>query len=433
LGFTLMIDVRTNLDGRAGRTPPDQAFQWLCWLRWSAVAGQSLTVWFVAKVIGIALPLVEVGVVIGLTAVTNAGLYWIPHGWRERPRLLVAILGLDVSMLTVLLHYTGGPHNPFSSFYLVHVALAAVLLPLGWTFFIAGWCCLGYVVLYLENLPLPRLTDVVCGVGEGLPMETHLQGMLVAFVLTSVCVALFANRLRQTLMLREEELAKARSIAQSHEHFAALATMAAGAAHELGTPLGTIAIAAGELVRTAMESGAPSEMLDDAELVREEAFRCRGILDRLQSQADDARRLLGLGEVVEEVLRRYPALQVQWSGAVPGSVLDAPREALIQALSSLVKNALDASRPGSPVGMRVGLVGAWTEFRVEDRGVGLGQEAALHAGEPFFTTKAPNQGMGLGLFLVRLLAQRLDGEFRIEPRKGGGTLAVLRLPNRRTQ
>ena len=104
-----------------------------------------------------------------------------------------------------------------------------------------------------------------------------------------------------------------------------------------------------------------------------------------------------------------------------------------QALSSLLKNALDASPVDAAVRVEVRHVGARVEFVVEDRGVGLDPAARSHAGEPFFTTKPPGQGMGLGLFLVRLLAQRLDGEFRLESLPQGGTRALLSLPGGSTR
>jgi two-component system, sensor histidine kinase RegB len=139
-------------------------------------------------------------------------------------------------------------------------------------------------------------------------------------------------------------------------------------------------------------------------------------------------RRVDVAEVVAGVVGRFPASRVQVSTIEAGLELDAPPEALGQALSSLVKNALDASPAGAAVQMQIRRSGERVEFRVEDRGAGLDPAARSHAGEPFFTTKPPGQGMGLGLFLVRLLAQRLDGEFRLEGLEQGGTCAVLSLP-----
>jgi two-component system sensor histidine kinase RegB len=106
----------------------------------------------------------------------------------------------------------------------------------------------------------------------------------------------------------------------------------------------------------------------------------------------------------------------------------APRQALVQALASLVKNGLDASLPVARVVLETVRTEDRMEFHVIDQGGGLTEEARLHAGEPFFTTKPPGSGVGLGLFLVRLLSQRMGGDFELLPQPAGGTRAVLRVP-----
>lgn len=404
------------------------SLRWLRNLRWTAVAGQTATVCFVVWVLGLRLPLALVFPVIAVTAISNGVLHWVPAARWERPGPVTGLLVFDVLLLTAMLHVTGGPHNPFTFFYLVHVALAAVVLPAKGSAAVAAACVAGYGLLFVGLDVRWRPGDDVCGVGPGMPLSLHLRGMLVAFGLSAACITFFAGRLQAALKRQAEELAKARLMAASNERFAAMATLAAGAAHELGTPLGTIAIAAGELVRNARQSGGSAEVVEDADLIREESIRCRAILDRLQAQTGDAVRRVGVSEVVAGVVGRFPAHRVQVSTIDAGLELEAPPEALGQALASLVKNALDASPAEAAVRMEIRHAGERVEFWVEDRGAGLDPAARSHAGEPFFTTKPPGQGMGLGLFLVRLLAQRLDGEFRLEGLERGGTRAVLSLP-----
>lgn len=411
---------------QAGRG--EWSLRWLRNLRWTAVAGQTATVCFVVWVLGLRLPLALVFPVIGVTAISNAILHWVPAARWERPGPVTGLLVFDVLLLTAMLHVTGGPHNPFTFFYLVHVALAAVVLPAKGSAAVAAACVAGYGLLFVGLDVRWRPGDDVCGVGPGMPLSMHLRGMLVAFGLSAACITFFAGRLQAALKRQAEELAKARLMAASNERFAAMATLAAGAAHELGTPLGTIAIAAGELVRNARQCGGSAEVVEDADLIREESVRCRAILDRLQAQTGDAVRRVDVAEVVAGVVRRFPVSRVQVAPIAAGLELEAPPEALGQALASLVKNALDASPADAVVRMAVRHVGDRVEFVVEDRGAGLDAAARSHAGEPFFTTKPPGQGMGLGLFLVRLLAQRLEGGFRLESLEHGGTRAVLSLP-----
>jgi two-component system sensor histidine kinase RegB len=139
-----------------------------------------------------------------------------------------------------------------------------------------------------------------------------------------------------------------------------------------------------------------------------------------------------MAAVLTELRQRFAGLPLEIDAASAPEKVPAPPEALAQALASLVRNALDASVDVGPTRVLVSLSvrrsGPWVEFEVVDRGSGLAPEARVHAGEPFFTTKPTGQGMGLGLFLVKLLAGRLNGQFELLPGVGGGTRALLRLP-----
>lgn len=391
------------------------------------MAGQTLVVAFVTCVLGLALPLAPVAMCIAFTAFSNGLLQLVPPGRGEGPASLAGILAADVVLLTALLHFTGGPHNPFSSFYLVHVALAAVALPLWGTGWIAGLCCAGFGLLFFGRQVLPIPGDAVCGVGPNLPLSTHLQGMLVALVLTSGCIVVFVSKLQSALRVRERELVAARERAREQEQFAALATLAAGAAHELATPLGTIALAAGEMVRSLAQTQGQTELSEDAQLIREEVARCRRILDRLQDQSGDAPRWIHVEELEQQISSRFPErLQLRRTGSV--TRLWAPHGALMQALESLVKNAFDASTPEGTVRLCIDARADRVQFEILDQGSGLTAEARKHAGEPFFTTKPAGKGTGLGLFLVRLLAMRFGGTFLLESSPGGGSCARLELP-----
>lgn len=413
----------------AGGPPLVPKLPWLRRLRWTAVVGQTLAVWGVHGGLGVPLPVGAVLGVIAATAVTNLVLHGVSPDMGERPRFLAGVLALDVGLLTLLLRLTGGPYNPFATLYLVLVALAAVALTPWLTAGIAGLACVGYGGLYLAPEWLVRPGDPICGVGPNLPLDLHLRGMLVAFAVTAGLVAYFAGRLQHLLRRRDTELAAARERAHQHERFAALATLAAGAAHELGTPLGTIVVAAGELAREARQRPGDGALRDDAELIRREAFRCRAILDRLQNQAEDRPREMEVAPLLEELRERFPQVQFAEELSVQPTRLVAPPEALAQALTNLIDNAVHASPDNLPVRVDVRATEARVEFLITDRGMGVKAEVLAHAGEPFFTTKPAGRGMGLGLFLVRLLARRLAGEFRFETPVDGGTRAVLSLPS----
>lgn len=394
------------------------------------MVGQTAAVCWVHFGLHLRLPLVPVFGLILFTAVTNAALYFVRAEVGRASWILTGVLALDVLVLTGLLYLTGGSHNPFSSFYLVQVALAAVALRPVQTGLIALLSAMGVATLFMARGEMPKALDVLCGVGPEMPLQLHLRGMLVSFVLTAGCIAVFATRLQNVLRARELELAKAREQALRQEQFAALATLAAGAAHELGTPIGTISVAAGEIVRVSRETTLPSEVVEDAELIREEASRCRGILDRLHQSAGDPPKPM-LVELLFDRLRARLGGQigrVRFEPVPHRLAVLSPNEALVQASLSLIRNAMDAAVGGQPVVVQALGKADRVVVTVTDWGEGLSERVRAHAGEPFFTTKRPGAGMGLGLFLVRLVAERVGGTLRLEDNAPQGTRAVLELP-----
>ncbi len=414
--------------------PQTLTLDWLRRLRWFGIAGQALGFALAALVMKVALPWTPLLLVLGLTVATNLWLLWRPSASISLPpALLAGVMGFDVAALTVILYWTGGPHNPFTTFYLVHVALAAMALTSRWLWTLVGASAAGYALLFVTYRPL---------FVDGSPVEVacpsyswHLHGMAIAFVITAAFVAAFVARLHKALQDRDIALAEARLRAARSEQFAALATLSAGVAHELGSPLGTIAVASRELVRNLENSGREPSALEDSRLIRAEVDRCRAILERLSDQATG-----GVGDAPEAVAaaRLFAELKsglgpgqrdrVALSDETGGALLLLPRAPVVQALGILVKNSCDADLSGREVDLRVRTRGATVEFAVGDHGPGLDPVAAVHAGEPFFTTKEPGAGMGLGLFLVRTLAARLGGELTLENLPRGGLRATLRLP-----
>jgi len=405
---------------------------WLVRLRWGAFAGQGLLVLAVDGNMGIALPTLHLLVIVGVGLATNGGLaLWQRRATQVGDAALSGVMLLDALLLTALLYLSGGPFNPFSTLYLVNVALAAVLLSARWAWALLMASLLAFGSLFLlHQLPAPG--------GMRLPnhaelMRLHIEGMWVAFALAAGFIVYFVQRVRRALAAREAELARARDLASRLETVAALATLAAGAAHELATPLSTIAVVAKE-VEEALAM-VPQEVRADLQLVRAQVERCRLILQRMAA---------GAGEAPGEALVRVPVVEcvraaleqvesaervvVEVARDAEGCAVSAPRRALAGALAGLVRNALQASQAPVPVHIHVVRDDERCRVEVKDQGRGMTQEELHHAGEPFFTTKPPGAGMGLGLFLTRTLVEHLGGQLTLESAIGAGTTARLELP-----
>jgi two-component system sensor histidine kinase RegB len=328
---------------------------------------------------------------------------------------------LDTLCLTALLMLSGGPNNPFSLLYLVHITVSATILTQRQTWGLGILSSLCFGALFWCYRPIPALEMHHRGEGVNL----HLTGMWVGFSAASMLVAMFSARISELLRRMQEELAK-------KDRLASLVTLAAGAAHELNTPLGTIAVVAKELERYASTTLPDPAIAEDSRLIRTEVDRCRQILQRMSVEgaepAGEPLRVVPAMELVRRAMSQFPAERVLAAAADSRKepALRVPEHAVEQALIALIKNGIEASQ--GPVRVTVRADGAAVCFSVSDEGTGMSPEAMRHAGEPFFTTKAPGKGMGLGIFLVRTLADRLGGGLVIESQAGRGTTANLELP-----
>ena len=407
---------------------------WLIQLRWAAVLGQLSTILFVRFVLGVELPMALLFGVLALEVAINGVLehwqrrirnrVWTPDMARRAERVQGLVMGVDTLLLGVLLFATGGITNPFAAFFFVHVVLAAVLLEARYAYVgtAVAFGCL--VVLYFWYQPLPALEGAL-----------HLVGLVIALGMTAAITVFFVTRVTKALHQRSEELALQRERQARAERLEALGTLAAGAAHELASPLSTIAVVAKELERRLAREGAGEEVIADARLVRDEVARCRRILDRMTVHSGEAvgesLTAITVEALLEETLAEFPdrdRIEVSVDSGARGRELDAPRTALAMALRAVLSNAIDASAPDQRVALAARAVGQQLELAIVDRGEGMEPDRLRRALDPFFTTKEPGRGMGLGLYLSTSTVERLGGSLTLESNPGRGTRVLVRLP-----
>ena len=230
------------------------------------------------------------------------------------------------------------------------------------------------------------------------------------------------------MLILQDQVAK-------HERLASLVTLAAGAAHELGTPLGTIAVVARELERYAANVTSNDAVLEDARLIRSEVERCHRILERMSAQSaepmGETPKSVRIRDFLMQVLAEFPEaqralLKIELADEALAAVL--PAQATAQSLAALIQNALDANVDRRPILIAATETGSELRIAVQDHGHGMPANVLRRIAEPFFTTKEPGKGMGLGTFLVRTFAERLGGRVLFDSVPGEGTTVTLELP-----
>jgi two-component system sensor histidine kinase RegB len=234
---------------------------------------------------------------------------------------------------------------------------------------------------------------------------------------------------------RELRLANAEAERMRSQRLESLATLAAGAGHELASPLSTIAVAAKELSRQLEKIAVPKSVTRDVDLIRSELDRCREVLNRLKSGAGEASaegfHLVAVNELIQAIvmpLRQPQRINVYLRPQNSVAVARLPLQALSQAIRNLLQNALDASPAHANVTMEITTANdAWV-IRVVDQGTGMDMETADRIGQPFFTTKSVGQGMGLGIFLTRNVVRGLGGDLNVQSEVGVGTTMVVHIP-----
>lgn len=423
---------------------------WVIKLRWLAVGGQLLTVASVLYVLGvpISLPWALLVVILG-TAISNLLLMsWLSH-WRQLVSyeawhwqlVLGLVMVMDLLSLTTLLFATGGPNNPFWLFLYVNVSLSAMVLTRNWAWALnlLSVVCFGFLLYEHVELEELNLGWAMLPMRQSGLVSLPQAGLLIGYTMSSSVIVYFLTRLTAEIELQEQNLRAAQQNQARSEKLEALGTLAAGTAHELATPLSTIAVVAGDVERFfdehPLDHPEAQEVVDDIHLIRSQLDRCRSILNRMAGQAGQA-----IGESIqpisvvtfwETVLRDLPERQrIQLS--IPADVaqerIAAPVVVLSQAIRGLVQNAIDADLAGRGIRVTAARFARHLLWEITDFGAGMPPDVLKRVSEPFFTTKPTGQGMGLGVFLAKNVIERLDGSIDFQSVAGEGTRVTIRLP-----
>ena len=400
-------------------------------LRWLALIGQTIGVLFVAWGLGYPVPLAACFALIGLSVVVNL-LLVLRSGAAARPDAGVATLqlGYDLLQLGGLLLLTGGLENPFALLLLAPVSVSATTLPQRSTLALAALAVLIATTIGVVHLPLPWNPDHPLALDR-----VYVIGIWVSLVCGVTFVAAYTNRVAHEARQLADALAATELALSNHERLSALDGLAAAAAHELGTPLSTIALAAKEMKADIP----PGPLAEDVDLIIAQSQRCRAILGKLRSLSSgdvgDPFAALPLGEVLEEVAKPLEGqgkpifIEIPEGGGEP---VIRRNVGLLYGLGNLIENATHFARN------KVQVDAAWDDNSVtiviSDDGPGFPDDLVARLGEPYLTTRARNLapdgdapgGLGLGIFIAKTLLERTGARLAFSnTEKGGASVGIV--------
>ncbi|MFG5778288.1 ATP-binding protein [Comamonas sp. J-3] len=409
--------------------------QLLIQLRWLAVVGQVVTISLVHWGLDIHLPLHEMFAILLGLVIINLGCMWWLH-WREHDiastDLFIALLA-DVSALSMLLYLSGGANNPFITLFLLQITLGAVLLKpfYAWAIVVVTACCAVALAFFYQ--PLQIMTN-----RGGSMHSLYLIGLLISFGLNAILLVAFINRIMANLQLRDARLADLRQRAAEEEHIVRMGLLASGAAHELGTPLSTLAVILGDWQRMP-QIAQERDLMDDLHEMEHQVQRCKSIVTGVLMSAGETR---GDAPETTTLVTFMERVVAQWRGhrqpanfvyreQLPSDVPIISDTALQQMIFNVLDNALEAS-PGF-VQLFVDCDSGdnpQLQLVVSDSGPGFRADILAQLGKPYQSSKG-RPGGGLGLFLVMNVARSLGGHVQARNREqhlGGGAEVRISLP-----
>ena len=367
-----------------------------------------------------------------LTFLSAVRLHWQrPVSATEYSLQLMA----DVLFLSFLVYFSGGPTNPFISLYIVFITISAAVLPRSATWLLAMITVVAYSYLLFFHQPIALMTGQGMDHGAhgsasqaGGLFNLHVLGMWLTFLVSTGLIAFFVSHMAQAIRTQDARLAEQRERLMQDEQLLAVATQAAGTAHELGTPLSTIAVVVNELRNTSQRN---PELIEDLVLLEEQVALCKSALQKMVTEAEQE------PTQVSDAVDFFNQALAHWQLIRPDSVftidLQLPHGtsinsglALKQTVISLLNNAADASPSPEPIEISVAKTAGDVVLQIRDYGAGFSPDVLGNFGQPFISTKPG--GMGLGLYLANATARRYNGRLELTNMPDGGALTELLLP-----
>lgn len=420
-----------------------QNLKWLFLLRNFLIAGECFVMVFAVHILMYDIAEMRLWAILSIAAIVNS-LTWyrLQHDFPVTELELFFHLVFDVMGITASLYFTGGANNPFSWFFILPLVIAATILPHGYTWFVLGLTSVCYTLLIGYHVALPNpitvinerdIPKAVVDLQSDYFADVRVVAMWFGFLLIAGLVVYFVIEMSNTLRERDKRLAEVRENTLRNERIVALGTLAAGAAHEMGTPLGTMAIVAHDLEQE-YSGDEFKDLRTKMGILREQIGRCKKALSVMSATAGEMRAesgsIMPLNDYLQDVI-------LQWRDQRPGVQLnfgiksadETPKMIAEQTLTHALINILNNAADVSPQWIELRADWNQTEIIIEimDKGPGINPEVFESAGKKPISTK--RQGLGVGLFLAYSTIDRLGGSLKMFNRPDCGACTMITLPS----
>lgn len=396
-------------------------------IRAVVLIGQGLALAYFSLIEPIDIPASSIALVLAIyasvtIATANRSRINIPITGKE---FFVHLL-VDIFFFSILLYFSGGASNPFISYYLISISIAAITLPSFYTAVIALIALVCYSLLLIYHVPVSAIAP--SGMGHSMAGNNlHILGMWANFTISAVIITYFVSRMATELKSQQQKIAMHREQQLESEQLLAIGTLAAGTAHELGTPLTTMKLLVDEM-RLQQEDNL------DLKLLSQQIDQCKITLKQLQTTAEESSSedysAQPLTLYFDQLFERWQLMRpkvkanihyVDCSDSAPELKF---HPTIAQSILNLLNNAADASPESVDVSI------SWTkldiQIQIKDQGTGLDTANIKNIGKPFFSNKS--DGLGLGLFLSQSTVTRFGGSINLNNLENGGTLTTISLP-----
>ncbi len=398
-------------------------------IRCLVLSGGSSALVYASQSMGLMLPYILIGYTLAFLALITLLSFWRLHYlWAVTDIEYLVQLLVDILGLSLLLYLSGGASNPFISFYLVPLCISAAVLPRIYTWIVAGLSLAAYSLLLFFYIPIPELNPQ--GMHHDISNNTHIWGMWLNFAFSATLITLFVVRMASALREKETQENEQREDLLRNEQILAVARLAAGTAHKLGTPLSTMAIVTESLAESPELT---PEQREDVALLEKQISQCKETLKQLVQTARlsnvDDKVSIPCGEFITDLWQHWQMMRPEVSsklridddGSSPEIKIEATLE---QAISNLLNNAADACP--QDIDIHLSWDTRYIYLKISDQGPGIPQKISeqLHNA----AIKQSSKGLGLGLLLSHATINRYKGKLELYSNPEGGTITSLTLP-----